>query len=78
MDDLFKLQKQLCTAQSFRIVYEARWFEYFQRLQWLPIDKICEIQKLCLFRKIIDDRAPEYLIHKLEPFRFNHKYHARL
>ena len=56
LDDLFKLQKRRA-----RLIldspYETRSFENFQRLQWLPIDKICEIQKLCLFRKISDGRA---------------------
>ena len=56
---------------------EARSLDNFQKLQWLPIDKICEIGKLSLFRKIIDGRAPEYLIHKLESFRFNHKCRTR-
>ena len=76
LDDLFKLQER-CARLILDSPYETRSFENFQRLQWLPIDKIWETQKLCLFREISDGRAPEYLINKLESFRLNHKCQTR-
>ena len=65
LDDLFKLQKR-CARLILDSPKEARSLDNFQKLQWLPIEKICEIRKLSLFHEIIDGRVPEYLIHKLE------------
>ena len=33
----------------------------FQKLKWLPINRMFKINKLDLLKKVIDGRAPEYL-----------------
>ena len=49
----------------------------FSKLKWLPIDQLFLIDKICLLRRIIEGHVPEYLISKLEPFRFQHQYNTK-
>ena len=39
---------------------DARSFDNFQQLKWLPIDQMFKLNKLSLLKKVIDGRAPEY------------------
>ena len=71
LDDLFKLLKR-CARLILESPYTARSLENFQKLKWLPIDLLFLIDKICLFRKIVEGHVPEYLICKLESFRFQH------
>ena len=60
LNELFKLQK--CCA---RLILDSRWdarsFDNFQKLKWLPVNQMFKINKLGLSKKVIDGRAPEYL-----------------
>ena len=47
------------------------------KVKWLPIDQLFLIDKICLLRKIIEGHVPEYLISKLESFRFQHQYNTK-
>ena len=49
----------------------------FSKLKWLPIDQLFLIDKICLLRRIIEGHVPEYLISKLESFRFQHQYNTK-
>ena len=53
---------------------DARSFDNFQTPKWLPIDQMLKLNKLGLLKKVIDGRAPEYLITSLDSLRFEHKY----
>ena len=50
-----------------------RSFDNFQKLKWLPIDQIFKLNKLGLLNKVVDGRAPEYLITMLGSLWFEHK-----
>ena len=75
-DDLFKLQKR-CAQLIQDSPYTARSLENCQKLKWLPFDQQFLIDKICLLRKIIEGHVPEYLISKLESFRFQHQYDTK-
>ena len=55
----------------------ARSFENIQKLKWLPADQMFKINKLGLLKKVIDGRAPEYLITSLKSLRFDRKCSTR-
>ena len=42
--------------------FKTRSLELFKKLGWNPIDKICIANRLNLFKKITENKAPEYLI----------------
>ena len=67
----------MCSTNSTDSPYTARSLENFQKLKWLPIDQLFLIYKICLLLKIIEDHVPEYLISKLESFRFQHQYNTK-
>ena len=56
---------------------DARSYDNFQKLKWLPVDQLFKLNKLGLLKKVIDGRAPEYLITTLDSLRFEHKYSTR-
>ena len=50
----------------------------FKQLGWIPVDKLCLLNKLILFKKIIDGRTPDYLCDKLTLFSSSSsKYNTR-
>ena len=55
----------------------ARSYDKFQKLKWLPVDQLFKLNKIGLLKKVIDGRAPEYLITTLDLLRFEHKYSTR-
>ena len=59
LDELFKLQKS-CARLILDSPRDARSFDNFQKLKWLPIDQMFKLNKLGLLKKVIDGRAPEY------------------
>ena len=76
LDELFKLQKR-CARLILDSPWDARSFDNFQQLKWLPIDQMFKINKLGLLKKVIDGRAPEYLTASLDTLRFEHNYPTR-
>ena len=76
LDELFKLQKR-CARLILDSRRDARSYDNFQKLKWLPVDQLFKLNKLGLLRKVIDSRAPEYLITTLDSLRFEHKYSTR-
>ena len=50
-------------------------FDNFQKLKWVPVDHMFKLCKFGLLQKVIDGRAPDYLIKSLDSLRFEHKYH---
>ena len=58
---LFKLQKR-CARLILDSPRDARSYDDFQKLKWLPVDQLFKLNKLGLLKKVIDGRAPEYLI----------------
>ena len=56
---------------------DARSFDNFQKLKWLPIDEMFKLNKLRLLKKVIDGRAPEYPITRWDSLQFEHKYSAK-
>ena len=56
---------------------DARSYDNFQKLKWLPVDQLFKLNKIGLLKKVIDGRAPEYLITTLDSLRFEHKYSTR-
>ena len=62
----------LCT-----IAFSPPIFFFFQKLKCLPVDQLFKLNKLGLLKKVIDGRAPEYLITTLDSLRFEHKYSTR-
>ena len=73
LDELCKLQKR-CARLILYSPRDARSFDNFQTPKWLPIDQMLKLNKLGLLKKVIDGRAPEYLITSLDSLRFEHKY----
>ena len=76
LDELFKLQKR-CARLILDSPRDARSYDNFQKLKWLPVDQLFKLNKIGLLKKVIDGRAPEYLITTLESLRFEHKYSTR-
>ena len=76
LDELFKLQKR-CARLILNIPRDARSYDNFQKLKWLPVDQLFKLIKIGLLKKVIDGRAPEYLITTLDSLRFDHKYSTR-
>ena len=76
IDELFKLQKR-CARLILDSPRDARSYDNFQKLKWLPVDQLFKLNKLGLLKKVIDGRAPEYLITTLDSLRFEHKYSTR-
>ena len=76
LDELYKLQK--CYAQLILdSPRDARLYDNFQKLKWQPVDQLFRLNKLGLLKKVIDGRAPEYLITTLDSLGFEHKYSTR-
>ena len=65
LDELFKLQKR-CARLILDSPRDARSYDNFQKLKWLPVDQLFKVNKLSLLKKVIDNRAPEYLITTLD------------
>lgn len=57
--------------------FQAITLPLFLELGWLPINHLCIARRLCLFKNILDGRAPDYLIQKLSSFKFNKLYDTR-
>ena len=76
LDELFKLQKR-CARLILDSPRDARSYDNFQKLKWLPVDQLFKLNKIGLLKKVIDGRAPEYLITTLDSLRFEHKYSTR-
>ena len=58
--------------------FDSRSRDLFRKLNWYPIDTVCLASRLHLFKKIRNKLAPEYLINKLETFKYSHRYSTRL
>ena len=71
-----KIQKR-CARLILDSPRDARSYDNFQKLKWLPVDQLFKLNKLGLLKKVIDGRAPEYLITTLDSLRFEHKYSTR-
>ena len=56
---------------------DAQSYDNFQKLKWQQVDQPFKMNKLALLKKVIDGRAPEYLITTLDSLRFEHKYSTR-
>ena len=54
--------------------WDARSYDNFQKLRRLPVEQLFKLNKLGLLKKVIDGKAPEYLIATLDSLRFEHKY----
>ena len=52
---------------------DARSYDNFQKLKWLPVDQLFKLNKIGLLKKVIDGRAPEYLITTLDSLRFEQR-----
>ena len=76
LDELFKLQKR-CARLILDSPRDARSYDNFQKLKWLQVDQLFKLNKIGLLKKVIDGRAPEYLITTLDSLRFEHKYSTR-
>ena len=76
LDELFKLQKR-CARLILDSPRDARSYDNFQKLKWLPGDQLFKLNKFGLLKNVIDGRAPEYLITTLDSLRFEHKYSTR-
>ena len=68
LDDLFKLQKRCARYMIDQCPENTRSLTIFKQLGWIPVDKLCLLNKLILFKKLIDGRAPDYLCDKLTLF----------
>ena len=68
LDELFKLQKR-CARLILDSPRDARSYDNFQKLKWLPVDQLFKLNKLSLLKKVIDNSAPEYLITTLDSLR---------
>ena len=76
LDDIFKVQKR-CARIILDAPFQARSLPLFLELGWLPVNRICRERRLCLFKKILDGRAPEYLTQKLSSLKYNKSYDTR-
>ena len=70
LDELFKLQKR-CARLILDSPQDARKYDNFKKLKWLPVDQLFKLNKLSLLKKVIDNSAPEYLITTLDSLRLN-------
>ena len=57
--------------------FKTRSLKLFKKLGWNPIDKICIANRLNLFKKITENKAPDYLINKLAKFKSETNYNLR-
>ena len=65
LDELFKLQK--CCAQFILdSPRDARSYDNFKKLKWLPVDQLFKLNKFHLLKKVIYGKAPKYLIATLD------------
>ena len=71
-----KLQKR-CARLMLDDAFDSRSLDLFRKLKWYPIDILCLASRLDLFKKIRNKLAPEYLINKLETFKYSHRYSTR-
>ena len=77
LDEIFKIQKR-CGRHILDVSpAEMRSRELFTKLAWHPIDKLCLARRLFLLLKIQAKLAPQYLIDKLDSFKFSHRYSTR-
>ena len=76
LDELFKLQKR-CARLILDSPRYTRSYDNFQKLKWLPVDQLFKLNKFGLLKKVIDGKAPEYLITTLDSLRFEHKYSTK-
>ena len=53
LDELFKLQKR-CARLILDILRDARSYDNFQKLKWLPLDQLFKLNKLGLLTKVIN------------------------
>ena len=70
------LQKR-CAGLILESPRDARSYDNFQKLKWQQVDQPFKLNKLGLLKKVIDGRAPEYLITTLDSLRFEHEYSTR-
>ena len=56
---------------------DARSYDNFQKLKWLPVDQLFKLNKLGLLKKVIDGRAPAIILNYNLGLRFEHKYSTR-
>ena len=54
--------------------WDARSYDNFQKVKRLPVEQLFKLNKPGLLKKVIDGKAPEYLIATLDSLRFEHKY----
>ena len=52
--------------------------QMFQKLQWLPIDDIIRIKKLCMMFKIVNKECPVYFTSYRSCIKSTHSYNTRL
>ena len=65
LDELFKIQK--CCAQFILdSPRDARSYDNFKKLKWLPVDQLFKLNKFRLLKKVIYGKAPKYLIATLD------------
>ena len=67
---LFKLQKR-CVSIILNMNYKTRSLALFKKLRWSSVNQIC------LFKRITENMAPEYLINKLATFESVTAYSLR-
>ena len=76
LDELCKLQKR-CARSILDSSRDARPYDNFQKLKWLPADQLFKLNRLGLLNEVIDGKALEYLIATLDSLWFEHKYSTR-
>ena len=59
------------------LLFKLELCRYFLNLNGYPFNHLCIAMRLCLFKNILDGRAPDYLIQKLSSFKFNKLYETR-
>ena len=65
LDELFKLKK--CCAQFILdSPRDARSYDNFKKLKWLPVDQLFKLNKFRLLKKVIYGKAPKYSIATLD------------
>ena len=75
LDDIFKAEKR-CARIILDAPFQVRTLPLFLELGWLPINHLCIERRLCLFKKILDGRAPDYLTQKLSSFKYDKPYNT--
>ena len=71
------LLQKCCAGLILDSPRDARSYDNFQKLKWQQVDQQFKLNKLGLLKKVIDGRAPEYLITTLDSLQFEHKYSTR-